>query len=36
MLFRVDSFKFLIVGLMIYNNGRLYEGTWENDLKHGK
>ncbi|EAR94970.2 MORN motif protein (macronuclear) [Tetrahymena thermophila SB210] len=23
-------------GLMIYNNGRLYEGLWENDLKHGK
>lgn len=25
-----------ILGLMIYINGRLYEGLWENDLKHGK
>lgn len=21
---------------MIYNNGRVYEGIWENDFKHGK
>lgn len=23
-------------GIMVYNNGRAYEGAWENDFKHGK
>ena len=23
-------------GVMVYHNGRVYEGAWENDFKHGK
>ncbi|EAR82699.3 MORN motif protein (macronuclear) [Tetrahymena thermophila SB210] len=23
-------------GVMVYQNGRIYEGQWENDLKHGR
>ena len=26
----------ICLGLIIYKNSRLYEGEWENDLKHGK
>jgi hypothetical protein len=24
------------LGIMYYGNGRVYEGEWENDLKHGR
>lgn len=23
-------------GIMVYQNGRVFEGCWENDLKHGR
>lgn len=26
----------LSIGVMVYVNGRVYEGEWENELKHGK
>ena len=27
--------KFLYLGLLLYDNGRSYEGEFYNDLKHG-
>ncbi len=28
--------KFYLKGIMIYSTLRIYEGDWENDIKHGK
>jgi len=24
------------IGIMVYNNGRVYEGYWSNDKRHGE